>query len=333
MNDTKKMWKSESAISKRCPNGYHKDPLGTGQCVDDNGNYYQNKDGTLYEDPENRKKVIEGWEKLFDERFGKSMDAMKNMKILSSNKTVSYRKNAMFGAIEDKDWKKAYKEYHHLMIALKGKYKGKDEETLEYVGKYLKRKANGTSKSTKKMKKTPVMQTWLGPEEEMEDIEFFNGGSEVTVDEIDRLAPHASVVPSSSAVDVIWYLPSGNHPGLWITTHGIGRQSFSVTATHFDYPDTEGIMPFIEDMKVRARNAMNALNNGGGATADEIRQAIIDMESVLGPIATEPHGIPLYESARKSGVTKNDEQGGYVPEMPSFRDMVDKMRNTRNFRI
>lgn len=146
------------------------------------------------------------------------------------------------------------------------------------------------------MRKTPIMEVWPG--NTREDVAQWDEFAQqyhsdepnpLSIHDIDYIARNASVVPGGfgSSVDVIWYLPSGNHPGLYFCDHGKEGYTANITALHFDYPDEEGVLPALESLKAEVRS--KEMHTGA-----EIKDYARRMEELLGPIATEPRGRPIY---------------------------------------
>lgn len=187
------------------------------------------------------------------------------------------------------------------------------EETIEVIERNI---MKGRSKMSfndmlKKQKdrnsgltKTPIMMSMLM--DSPEDVDRLNENlatvdPEMSIQEIDALAPNASVTSDGFAIDVIWFLPSKNHPGLWIVPEredwGItGKFKCHVTAKYFDYPDEEGISGFIEELDGRIRHQ--------SMSADEVKSVVREMQDRLGPIASKPYGIPVYKGMKKYDTSK-----------------------------
>jgi hypothetical protein len=161
---------------------------------------------------------------------------------------------------------------------------------------------NASTKKSKKIQKAPIVNLYgMDDEETRGEIDFYNSGADVTAEEIEALAPSADVIVNMGAIDVVWNLPSGNHPGLWITTHGKGRQGVHLTATHFDYPDEEGVSGFLNEMESKyGHPSYELVNSGSGLPAEDIKNAVREMEQMLGRYAVESK-MPRYNgSAKKS---------------------------------
>lgn len=182
----------------------------------------------------------------------------------------------------------------------------------------------GYSASAKKseMKKTPIVNLYGNDDEETrEEIEFYDSGADVTAQEIEALAPSADVIVDMGHVDVIWNLPSGNHPGLWITTHGKGRQGVHVTARMFDYPDEENVGGFLDYIHDKyGRKSYELENAGSGLPPEEIKEAIAEMERELGRYAMESK-LPRYSASAKKSKKPS------ISTM-SFEDNVNKLRKS-----
>lgn len=86
--------------------------------------------------------------------------------------------------------------------------------------------------------------------------------------------PHATKIFAGFSTDVVWGLPSGNHPGLFINEHGNeGRTFYTCGMTawkYLDFPENtpDGKMP--SEFEVMAGEMYNKSNSGGLSESDLI---------------------------------------------------------------
>ena len=103
------------------------------------------------------------------------------------------------------------------------------------------------------------------------------------VDLADRYCPHATKIYAGFSVDVVWDLPSGNHPGLFINEHGNeGRTFFTCGMTawkYIDFPENtpDGKMP--AEMEALAHQ-MYEQSNGGGLSENDLANYMQQMDEL-----------------------------------------------------
>lgn len=118
------------------------------------------------------------------------------------------------------------------------------------------RSVNKSKKS--KTKKAQILTGMFG-----DDDRFYKRILELA----EQYAPHCTKIYADMATDIVWDLPSGNHPGLFLSYHEHEGESFftgSVTAwRHLEFPENtaDGEMP--EQMGILARTMIDQSNSGG----------------------------------------------------------------------
>lgn len=179
------------------------------------------------------------------------------------------------------------------------------------------------------LRKTPIMMTTFY--DSIDELNSRHTSGDFTIFDAESMCPNASVVPSvGGGFEIIWFLPSGNHPGLWIHHFSFGM-FITVTASYFDYPDDEGVHDFVDSMCDYCEDFVEKYVNVDkaqqrGMQIDEIKDIVHMFNDKLGDMST-PHGIPMQKSKKRRMKKHLDMSGMTTGDGYDADDLYDESRD------
>ena len=169
-------------------------------------------------------------------------------------------------------------------------------------------------KKGKNMNKTKTAKAQILYGMMQEDDRFYKRFVELA----NEYCPHATKIYAGFSTDVVWDLPSGNHPGLFLNEHGNGDRAFytcGMTAwKYLDFPKNtpDGETP--AEMGKLAEEMYNK-SNGGGISEDELIGYMKEMDEMCAEL----------QNVQKSKTKKSYRVVGYDARR-DYKDVLEQSR-------